>query len=723
MLCAKTREAADQITRRLNTDDAFKELKGKTINLHTNLKGKVKKIGRGAQARFVFAESEKEISDEDLEALRELSRNLDHNSSPYHCIVSVLMLREGWDVRNVTTIVPLRAYTSKAAILPEQTLGRGLRRMTPPGSQGANETVTVVEHPAFASLYQDQLAQEGLPIEVTDIDDVPATTVSIYPDEARKDFKELEFALPTLTAGHRITPKLEGLALDDIKAEFKKYKALPLGGEAKTEIDYEGRHLFTGEIVERMKIDLPLLDSGVGAVSYYIKQLEQICKIKNLHTAVAPLLQSFLEEVLFEEKTTLYDGRLINRLGSSDVSEHIRAVFVPLIRARTTKTEERRAAGTPHRLSEWKPFQVTHSERRPALEAAKTLFNLVPCNRELETAFTKYADRASDVSAFAKNAGPQCLRIDYLASGGRLAFYTPDFFVRTSDGHCYLVETKGREDRDVPTKARAAMAWCDAGSTDSEQWEYLYIPQGVFERHRGSTLRELADTCRPALQNLVDTESLEERYPLLAPVFTDEGEERPEIATLVSQETLDALPTRYRKSAEQAAMLFRFLENKEGINFAPVFTGLLGSLDEAAKGLIVRKLEPELPADVPSQKAWFDIYLPRGIDKGKRGHYERMAQNLKRTLVFGNGISPLGLLRSCLDYALNDNTKINGVYEAVKTTFRFPGGRKLLENVSDTYEFRNTRVAHQEEELADAELTERELRSWVETLRQLTETR
>jgi hypothetical protein len=33
-------------------------------------------------------------------------------------------VREGWDVQNVTTIVGLRPYTSKARILPEQTLGR-----------------------------------------------------------------------------------------------------------------------------------------------------------------------------------------------------------------------------------------------------------------------------------------------------------------------------------------------------------------------------------------------------------------------------------------------------------------------------------------------------------------------------------------------------------------------------------------------------------------------
>ena len=45
----------------------------------------------------------------------------------YKAIVSVLVLKEGWDVKNVTTIVGLRAYTSKSKILPEQTLGRGLR--------------------------------------------------------------------------------------------------------------------------------------------------------------------------------------------------------------------------------------------------------------------------------------------------------------------------------------------------------------------------------------------------------------------------------------------------------------------------------------------------------------------------------------------------------------------------------------------------------------------
>jgi type III restriction enzyme len=724
IMCDDT-EAADQITQRFNTDPLFEQLNGKTINLHTNLKGKLKKVGRGKESRYEFVEDEKAISDDDLKALRKLSRELDSNASPYFCIVSVLMLREGWDVRNVTTIVPLRPYSSKANILPEQTLGRGLRRMTPPGQ--ANELVTVIEHPAFASLYAQELAQEGLPIEVIDIKDVPSTTISIFPDEVHKDVNALNIQIPTLSAGFRIVPKLEGLTMQDVKKAFKPYHPLPLGKQGNSEIQYEGRHLFTGEVVEKLQLNLPLLASGIGAVSYYVKQLETICKLRGLHPILAPLIQTFLEEILFEQKTTLFDPALVARLADSDVGEHLRAVFVPLIRSRTTTTEERAIVEPPKSLKAWKPFQVTLSERRPALEAAKTLFNLVTCNRELEVAVAKFCDRAPDVAAFAKNAGSQCLRVDYLAHGDRLAFYTPDFFVRTLDGHYYLVETKGREDRDVPLKAKAAIAWCEAaslaplaqfgrGAGGEGQWHYLYIPQVVFERMAGDTIAELARACAPALQNLLQSEEFQD-----LPLFVNLGQSDEEVATvdsLIDPAILNALPSRYRRAADQAVMLYRFFENKEGMNYAPVFTALLGSIDEVAKGFLVRRLQSEMPVTVEDQKAWFAPYFG-GVDRKSEDYYRKLAQNLKRTLVFNNGLSLIGLLRSCLDYALNDTTKIGGVFEALKTQLRFQGGRKFLETVIRINDFRNTYIAHQEQELTDKNLAEQELKIWIEALHRI----
>lgn len=716
VMCEDT-TAADQITTRFNTDSAFKELNGTTINLHTNLKGKLKKVGKGPNARMEFVENENDISDEDLKALRQLSRELDNNTSPYNCIVSVLMLREGWDVRNVTTIVPLRAYSSKANILPEQTLGRGLRRMTPPGQ--AHEMVTVVEHPAFASLYQQELAQEGLPIEIVDVDQIPATTITIYPATGKKDLKALEIPLPTLSAGYRTLPKLENLTLADVKKEFARYKPLPLAGKGGSEIDYEGRHLFTGEVVERTKLSLPLLESGVGAVSYFVKQLEGICRVNGLHQQLAPLVQEFLEGILFERKTDLFDPGLIARLGDSDVGEHLRATFVPLIRARITSVESRITAGEPVCLRNWKPYQVTHSERRPALEASRTLFNLVPCNRDLEVAMTRFADRAQDVAAFAKNAGPQCLRIDYLAAGGRLAFYTPDFFIRAKDGHCYLVETKGREDKDVPRKARAAMAWGQAASSTGVPWDYLYVPQGVFERMTGDSVAELVRMCAPALQGLIREEETQAEAPLFAWGAAQE-EKASDVKGLIDEATLKVLPPRYRKAADQAVMLFKFMESKEGLNFAPVFNALLGSVDEAARGLILRRLLQDLPAAEQEQKAWLAPYFGK-LEERQKPYFLQMAQNLKRTVVFKNGVSPLGLLRGCLDYALNDNNRLGGVYDAVRNRFKVQGGRDLLAIVTEINNFRNTYVAHQEKDLINAKEAEKSLKQWITGLRLLVE--
>lgn len=704
VMCDDT-EAADQIANRLNSDPLFAELNGKTINLHTNLKGKLKKNKATGQLEFI--ENEKDISDEDLKELRKLSRELDNNTSPYQCIVSVLMLREGWDVRNVTTIVPLRPYSSKANILPEQTLGRGLRRMTMPGE--AAEIVTVVEHPAFASLYRQQLVQEGLPLEIVDVDKVPRTTVTIFPDEA-KDLKTLDLLIPKLTQAHKVVPTLETISFEEVRAAFSKFKPLPVGESRSTEIDYEGRTLFTNEIVEQMKIQLPLLQNGVGAISFYREELERICGVRGNHAKIAPLIQQFIEEVLFEKRVSIFDTGITPRLADLDVREHIRAAFVPLIRAKTTKTEIRSREEAPVSVTAWKPFQVTHSERNPTFPAERTPFNLVPCNRQLEVAFAQFADtRSSDVAAFCKNAGPQALRIDYLAGGNRLAFYTPDFLVRLQNGNYYLVETKGREDRDVPAKARAAMEWCKSASNKSVRWEYLYIPEGTFQHFNNDSIEALARSCAPALADLVEeANSLQMALP-----FDEVSQAKKEenVSEFISREALEALPSRYRKAVEESISLYKFLENKGG-SFSPCFTSLLGAVDEAAKGLILSLLESGVPSQRDEQRAYFEPHLGTLSDKDVNWLRQNAAA-LKKALVYRNFIMPLGILGFCFDYAKQGAAGIGGIFASVEKSFSVFNSSNLAERVATIRAFRNTYVAHQEKELTDAGLAKTELGNWI----------
>jgi len=709
-------DAANDIAEELNKSELYKALNGRTINLHTNLKGKLKKVGKGRAATYEFVESDKDISDEDLQELRRLSRELDEN--PQHaCIVSVLMLREGWDIRNVTTIVPLRPLTAQANILPEQTLGRGLRRMTSPGQ--ANEVLTVVEHKAFAALYQQELSQQGVEIEVVEIDKVPRTTIAIFPDDKKARFREMEIRLPTVSEQYRIVPELGNLSIHDVGRRFLNagFEPLRLGEKGSAELDYEGRTLLTDEIVQQMKIQIPLLKSGFGAISYYREQLERMCKIRGLHAVLAPLIQSFLEDILFGAHVDLSDQRVISRLPDADVAEHLRATFVPLIQQRITRQEKRERAGEPSLLSGWKPYQVTHSESRPTVNSAKTLFNLVPCNQGLEVAFSKFVGGSSDVIAFAKNAGPQALRIDYLSGGARLAFYTPDFFVHGLDNNYYLVETKGRADQDVSAKARAAVGWCKAASSKAAKWNYVYVPQGVFERLSSPDFKDLVSLCRPALADLlVEAATSQQSLSFEQPSGREVVEE------FVRQEAFARLPSRYQNNIEQAVMLFKFLENKENMSFSPVFTPLIGAMEDACNTMILARLLPAVPIGRVAQTDFFSPMLS-SVDQKKLKYYQDELKKLERTLVFRSPISPMGHLKFCLEYAIKATEVLGGVFSAIKRHFGSEDDKRLLESLVSAYQFRNKYIAHQEQTTVSKDLARVQLATWIAALRLLYEGR
>ena len=547
---------------------------------------------------------------------------------------------------------------------------------------------------------------------VVDVDKVPRTKVSIFPDEANKDLKALDILIPRLAPAYRIVPNLDALSFDDVKRQFESFQAaLPLGEVTEREMQYEGRHLFTDEIVEQMKVKLPLLENSWGAISFYREELERVTKIKGTHAVLAPLIQRFLQELLFGEHVELNDQRLISRLADGDVRQYMRATFVPLIRAKTTLTEERVEASEPQSVSTWRPYQVTRNERRPVEQADKTPFNLVPCNRELEVAFTHFADNAPDVAALCKNQGPQSLRVDYLASGGRLAFYTADFLIRLSDGNYLLVETKGREDKDVPHKVRAAVAWCKAASTKTCKWQYLYVPQGVFSDVSGNTIAELVRACAPSLATL-QTEAIGPQMAL--PLFPEEETPALAVEDFVSTATLEALPPRYRKSVEQAITLFRFLEKKDSATFGAVFQPLLGPLDDAATALMVETLSPLVPTEPQGQKVFFEP-LYENLNKSDYKYHHENANRLRRMLVHKTALMPLGQLAFCLRYSLQSH-QVGGVFQAVRETFSPLAQTQLSEQVETIYEFRNKHVAHVDVELQDRALAESGLRQWIDGL-------
>ena len=126
----------------------YSDLKDAVLVIHTRNNGEISEASSGR-------------SKDELDRLRALANAVDSRDNQYKAIVSVMVLKEGWDVRNVTTIVGLRPYSAKSNILPEQTLGRGLRKMYPGDLE---EYVSVVGTEAFMA-FVESIQAEGVEFE------------------------------------------------------------------------------------------------------------------------------------------------------------------------------------------------------------------------------------------------------------------------------------------------------------------------------------------------------------------------------------------------------------------------------------------------------------------------------------------------------------------------------------------------------------------------------
>ena len=84
---------------------------------------------------------------------------------------------------------------------------------------------------------------------------------------------------------------------------------------------------------------------------------------------------------------------------------------------------------------------------------------------------------------------------------GDLSTYTPDFIVRTTDGTVWIVETKGREELDVPQKMARLRLWCEDATAASQaeggtSYRFVYVDQPSFEMHKPASFAALAASFR-----------------------------------------------------------------------------------------------------------------------------------------------------------------------------------------------------------------------------------
>ncbi len=460
------------------------ELAESVLVIHTKQNGEIAETATGKKK-------------EELELLRKQSNEIDGWKSPYKAIVSVLMLKEGWDVRNVTVIVGLRAYTAKSNILPEQTLGRGLRRMY--FGSDVRETVSVMGTPAFMefveSIQSEGVTFERVPMGGGEPRAPDALTIEVDKENPAKDIEALDIALPKLS--RRFAREFVDLSeLDPGSFGNTKLPLKSFTAEETREIVF--KTMLDGEIDHTIDLGDDAGADHRSVVAFFARQLLKEMRLVGGYDQLYPKVRMFLRDHLFDRAVDLDDPQTLRNLSEPSATKIVFDYFKQAINALTLHDSGSSRIEGHIRLRDTRPFRA---EQRRFVQSTKSVFNKTvgEANADgLELAFAAFLESAKDVAAYAKNYAAVGFRLDYVKANGDLSTYTPDFFVRDNAGRVFIIETKGREEIDLPQKMARLKLWCeDANAAAGEdRYGFVYVDQESFDRHKPTSFGGLVAAFR-----------------------------------------------------------------------------------------------------------------------------------------------------------------------------------------------------------------------------------
>jgi type III restriction enzyme len=453
----------------------YPQLKGAVLTIHTNKSGEI--------SETVTGKKEKE-----LQELRKKANDIDSIESPYKVIVSVLMLKEGWDVKNVTTIVGLRPYGSDSKILPEQTLGRGLRRMF--FGQDVEEYVSIIGTPAFMD-FVESIKAEGVELEKRKMDrsgtPITPTVIEIDTENTKKDIENLDIELPILTP--RIQREYKNLNLLDI-TNFKNEKF-----DVKNFSEQEQKEIVFKEVIDDKTHHTTILNSSVepnyqSVVGFFVQRIMKELRLFGCYDILFGKVKSFITENLFNKPVDLNDSNILRNLSEIEVVKAIVETFKKEVNNLTVFDVGDTEIKNYIRVSSARPFVVTD---KAYLLPKKSVFNKIVGDSGFEMEFADFLEKADDVLSFAKNYLEIHFKIDYKNASGAISSYYPDFFVKLNSKLVYIIETKGREDLNDIEKIKRLEQWCDDASKRQKKIEYkmLYVKQEEWEKYKPKNFKEL----------------------------------------------------------------------------------------------------------------------------------------------------------------------------------------------------------------------------------------
>lgn len=441
----------------------------------------------GDKTLIIHTDRSGEVSKKDLDSARKVARDVDHELNPVNAIVSVLMLREGWDVQNVTVVVGLRPYTAKANILPEQTIGRGLRLMFRNVS-GYSERVDIIGNKAFMEFVEDLEKLEELTFETFSIGKDPLKIITVQPEAGKMEF---DIGVPEISP---ILSRKKSLSEEIASINVMRFNINPLPLKSKELADtkkfiYEGRDILTDEKLIEREYTIPEAQTAEEVIGYYARRITQDIKLPSQFAALAPKVREFFERKAFGRQVDMKDPIVVKAMSSNIASFVVIKEFEKKLRDLVVEKNEPELISSDCYLSSTPPFPTS----KKVIEASKSVFNYTPCDNEYELTFARFLDNAGDVKAFAKLPEQFGFSIQYTDTLANIRNYFPDFIAVLENGSHWIIETKGREDIEVKLKDYAASNWCNSASElTGTQWKYLKVLQKDFDSLHPDDFTELS---------------------------------------------------------------------------------------------------------------------------------------------------------------------------------------------------------------------------------------
>ncbi len=461
-------------------EQTYQDFQGAVLTIHTNKSGDI-------------SENKKGKDKDELDRLREQANKIDDWESPFKVIVSVLMLKEGWDVRNVTTIVGLRAYTSKSNILPEQTLGRGLRRMY--YGSDVTEYVSVVGSAAFME-FVESIQNEGVELERSAMGagakpKIPVV-IEVDKENTKKNLDALDIPVPRLTP--RIYREYKNLEELDVASFSHKKVAYKQFSEAEQrEIIF--RDITTGEKTHTTYLTTTGNADHRSVVGFFTQSIMKDLRLVGGYDVLYGKVKDFIQNHLFDQVVNLDSLNSFRNLSETESTRTIQVTFKEHINKLTVQDHGTSEIKDYIKLQQTRPF-VTNDQ--PCLIAKKSIFNKIIGDSHLELEFAAFLEGCEDIISYAKNYMAVGFKIDYVNASGDISNYHPDFLVKEDETHVFIIETKGLEDLDVPLKTERLKQWCEDVNTQQSDvtYDFVYVDQESFDRYKPQTFSELVKNFR-----------------------------------------------------------------------------------------------------------------------------------------------------------------------------------------------------------------------------------